>query len=78
MESQNILDEMIAEDPIEILKAAMPYLPKNGQRFASVYATVFPAVYRSEDTIQRKHSIRSCGNACSLQQSLSWSYKRKN
>ena len=40
MESQIILDEMIAEDPIEILKAAMPYLPKNGQRFASVYAKV--------------------------------------
>ena len=38
MEELNILDEMIAEDQVEILKAAMPYLPAQGQRLISVYA----------------------------------------
>lgn len=38
MESHNILDEMVAEDQVEVLKAAMPYLPPSGQRFVSVYA----------------------------------------
>lgn len=38
MESQNILDEMIAGEQVEILKAAMPYLPAEGQRFISIYA----------------------------------------
>ena len=38
MEEHNILDEMISEDQVEILKAAMPYLPAQGQRFISVYA----------------------------------------
>ena len=38
MEEHNILDEMIAEDQVEILKAAMPYLPAQGQRLISVYA----------------------------------------
>ena len=35
MEEHNILDEMIAEDQVEILKAAMPYLPAQGQRLIS-------------------------------------------
>ena len=31
-------DELIHSDQIELLKAAMPYLPKSGQQFASVFA----------------------------------------
>ena len=40
MEEHNILDEMIAEDQVEILKAAMPYLPAQGQRLISVSNTI--------------------------------------
>ena len=29
-------DELIHSDQIELLKAAMPYLPRSGQQFASV------------------------------------------
>ena len=31
-------DELIHSDQIELLKAAMPYLPRSGQQFASVFA----------------------------------------
>ena len=38
MESSNPSDKVIHSDQIELLKAAMPYLSKNGQQFASVFA----------------------------------------
>ncbi|MGI6071238.1 MAG: hypothetical protein ACOYBE_12580 [Blautia sp.] len=31
-------DEMVGSDQVQMLKAALPYLPVQGQRFVSVYA----------------------------------------
>ena len=38
MDNQSLLDEMVSEDSIEMLKAALPYLPPQGQSFISVFA----------------------------------------
>lgn len=38
MDNQSLLDEMVSEDSIEMLKAALPYLPVQGQSFVSVFA----------------------------------------
>ena len=38
MNSQSLLDEMVNEDSVRILKAAIPYLPSKGQSFACVFA----------------------------------------
>ena len=38
MDSQSFLDEMIEEDSVQILKAALPYLPASGQSFVSIFA----------------------------------------
>ena len=40
MDSQSFLDEMIEEDSVQILKAALPYLPASGQSFVSIFAKV--------------------------------------
>lgn len=40
MNSQSFLDEMIEEDSVQILKAALPYLPASGQSFVSIFAKV--------------------------------------
>lgn len=38
MDNQSLLDEMVSEDSIEMLKAALPYLPPQGQSCISVFA----------------------------------------
>ena len=38
MDNQSLLDEMVSEDSIEMLKAALPYLSPQGQSFISVFA----------------------------------------
>lgn len=38
MDSQNLLDEMVNEDSVQILKAALPYLSASGQSFISIFA----------------------------------------
>lgn len=35
MDSQNLLDEMVNGDSVQILKAALPYLPSSGQSVVS-------------------------------------------
>ena len=40
MDSQSFLDEMIEEDSVQILKAALPYLPASGQSFVSIFAKI--------------------------------------
>ena len=40
MDSQSFLDELIEEDYVQILKAALPYLPASGQSFVSIFAKV--------------------------------------
>lgn len=38
MESHSFLDEMVEEDSVQILKAALPYLPASNQSFVSIFA----------------------------------------
>lgn len=38
MKSFTILDEMVADEQIQIMKAALPYVPPSGQRMLSVFA----------------------------------------
>ena len=38
MSSQSLLDEMVNEDSVRILKASIPYLPSKGQSFACIFA----------------------------------------
>lgn len=38
MDSHCVLDEIVNEDSVEILKAALPYLPSSGQSFISIFA----------------------------------------
>ena len=38
MNNQSLLDEMVSEDSIEMLKAALPYLPPQVLSFISVFA----------------------------------------
>lgn len=38
MDSQFFLDEMVNEDSVQILKAALPYIPSSGQSFISIFA----------------------------------------
>lgn len=35
-----MLDQMVSEDRIQIMKAALPYVPANGQKMFSVFAKV--------------------------------------
>ena len=37
MNSQSLLDEMVNEDSVRILKAAIPYLPSKGQSFVCIF-----------------------------------------
>ncbi len=38
--SQTPLDQMVSDDRSQMLKAALPYLPQNGQRIVSLYTKV--------------------------------------
>lgn len=38
MDSKTVLDEMVSGENIRIMKAALPYLPPQGQRFLSIMA----------------------------------------
>lgn len=38
MDSHSILDEMVNEDSVQVLKAALPYLPLQSQSFVSIFA----------------------------------------
>lgn len=58
MDSQSLLDEMVNEDSVRILKAAIPYLPLKGQSFACVFAkfielqNTFKLLNSSENAMQ--------------------------
>ena len=38
MNRQTTLDQMVADDRCQMMKAAIPYLPPSGRRFLSLYA----------------------------------------
>ena len=37
-DNRTILDQMVSQDQIQVMKAALPYVPPSGQRFLSVMA----------------------------------------
>ena len=58
MNSQSLLDEMVNEDSVRILKAAIPYLPSKGQSFICIFAkflelqNTFKLLHSSENAMQ--------------------------
>ena len=58
MNSQSLLDEMVNEDSVRILKAAIPYLPSKGQSFVCIFAkflelqNTFKLLHSSENAMQ--------------------------
>lgn len=65
MDSQNLLDEMINGDSVQILKAALPYLPSSGQSVVSVFAKFLEL----QNTIHFFHSSKGNMEICSRQKS---------
>ena len=86
MDSQSFLDEMIEEDSVQILKAALPYLPASGQSFVSIFAKssgaseYHPSLYRRKRPDAAVRPVpgkgRPSGNAHCLQQCLPRRCKR--
>ena len=78
MDSQNLLDEMVNGDSVQILKAALPYLPSSGQSVVSVFAKFlelqntihFPFFQRKtwksvpEQKSDPVEMLTACSNAC--------------
>lgn len=60
MNNQSLLDEMVSEDSIEMLKAALPYLPLQGQSFISVFAKFLEL----RNTLQLFHSAPDTAEIC--------------
>ena len=70
MDNQSLLDEMVSEDSIEMLKAALPYLPAQGQSFVSVFAKFleFKNTLRLFAQSREKNNplemLTACSNVC--------------
>lgn len=60
MDSQNLLDEMVNGDSVQILKAALPYLPSSGQSVVSVFAKFLEL----QNTIHFFHSCNTTLRTC--------------
>lgn len=58
MDSHSILDDMVNEDSVQILKAALPYLPTSGQSFISIFAKFL----EFQNTIRLFHTTRGTMN----------------
>ncbi len=68
MDNQSLLDEMVSEDSIEMLKAALPYLKISGVK---KYTPALPACSRERGDLRPvQRQSKSSGNALSLQQCL--------
>ncbi len=61
MDSQNMLDEMVNGDSVQILKAALPFLPSQGQSVVSVFAKFLEL----QNTIRFFHSSKGTMEICS-------------
>lgn len=64
MNSQSLLDEMVNEDSVRILKAAIPYLPSKGQSFACVFAKFLEL----QNTFKLLHSPENAMQICANSQ----------
>lgn len=60
MESQSFLDEMVEEDSVQMLKAALPYLPASNQSFVSIFAKFLEL----QNTIRLFHSTKGEVQIC--------------
>ena len=60
-----MLDEMVNGDSVQILKAALPYLPSSGQSVVSVFAKFLEL----QNTIHFFHSSKGNMEICSRQKS---------
>nr|WP_296009680.1 hypothetical protein [uncultured Blautia sp.] len=60
MEPYSFLDEIAEEDSVQILKAALPYLPASGQSFISVLAKFLEL----QNTVRLIHSNRGNPQLC--------------
>ena len=61
MDSQNMLDEMVNGDSVQILKAALPFLPSQGQSVVSVFAKFLEL----QNTIRFFYSSKGTMEICS-------------
>lgn len=61
MDSQNMLDDMVSGDSVQILKAALPFLPSRGQSVVSVFAKFLEL----QNTIRFFRSAKGTMEICS-------------
>ena len=57
-------DELIHSDQIELLKAAMPYLPRSGQQFASVFAKFLELQETFHVFLEPIEMLSACSKVC--------------
>lgn len=61
------LDQMVSDDQIQILKAAIPYVPSSGQRLLSIYSKVRELQNTLTLFPQQNSDMRICGSDTEMQ-----------
>lgn len=61
------LDQMVSDDQIQILKAAIPYVPSSGQRLLSIYSKVRELQNTLTLFPQENSDMRICGSDAEMQ-----------
>ncbi len=64
MDSQSLLDEMVSEDSVQLLKAALPYIPSSRQPAVSVFAKFLEL----QNTIRLFHTAPGTMQICGSDQ----------
>lgn len=64
MDSQSLLDEMVSEDSVQLLKAALPYIPSSRQPAVSVFAKFLEL----QNTIRLFHTAPGTMQICGSEQ----------
>lgn len=67
MDSQSLLDEMVSEDSVQLLKAALPYIPSSRQPVISVFAKFLEL----QNTIRLFHTSPGTMQICARNQEKS-------
>lgn len=62
MDSHSILDEMVNEDSVLVLKAALPYLPPSSQSFISIFAK-FMELSNTISLFHTSHNMQLCAQS---------------
>lgn len=63
--SQTALDQMVSSDPGQLLKAAVPYLPPQGQQMLSVYSKLQELFNTIRLFSPDRQGMQSCAAAAS-------------